>query len=174
MTLMGHSTGGAGGIAVGQPESRSIFSRLVLDSPWLEMHGSRLVRRAASGLVGPLARLRPETVLRFPERGFYWRTISSAAEGEWDLDDAYRPPMAFPVRAGWLSAILAGQARVAKGLHLDVPVLVLLSQGQCQRHGLVRGIHAAHGRRPGCPRHRRPRLWPGQHSDGGEDRWRAP
>jgi len=128
ITLMGHSTGGlvAALWAAGHPGS---VSRLVLNSPWLEMHGSSLVRRAASGLMAPMARLRPTAVLRLPERGFYWRTISSAAEGEWTIDDRYRPPMAFPVRAGWLSAVLAGHARVARGLNIQVPILVLLSAG---------------------------------------------
>ncbi|MFJ5860099.1 alpha/beta hydrolase [Pseudarthrobacter sp. NPDC092439] len=127
LTLMGHSTGGlvAALWASRHPEG---LAALVLNSPWLEMHGSALVRRAAAGVVGPVARFRPEAVLRLPERGYYWRTISSAAEGEWDLDDRYRPPMAFPVRAGWLNAVLAGHARVARGLGLDIPVLVLLSR----------------------------------------------
>ena len=103
--------------------------QLILNSPWLEMHGSALVRRAASSMVGPVARFRPEAVLRLPERGFYWRTISSSADGEWSLDDRYRPPMAFPVRAGWLSAVLAGHTKVARGLNIEVPILVLLSRG---------------------------------------------
>lgn len=128
LTLMGHSTGGLVAVlwASSHPDT---VSHLVLNSPWLEMHGSALVRHAASTMVGPVARFRPEAVLRLPERGFYWRTISSAAEGEWALDDKFRPPMAFPLRAGWLSAILAGQAKVARGLGLEVPILVLLSRG---------------------------------------------
>ncbi|MFJ6078218.1 alpha/beta hydrolase [Pseudarthrobacter sp. NPDC092419] len=127
LTLMGHSTGGlvAALWASRHPEG---LAGLVLNSPWLEMHGSSLVRRAAAGMVGPVARFRPEAVLRLPERGYYWRTISSAAEGEWNLDDRYRPPMAFPVRAGWLNAVLSGHAQVARGLGLEMPVLVLLSR----------------------------------------------
>ncbi len=128
LTLLGHSTGGlvAALWASRHPEA---VSRLILNSPWLEMHGSALVRRAASSMVGPVARFRPEAVLRLPERGFYWRTISSSADGEWSLDDRYRPPMAFPVRAGWLSAVLAGHTKVARGLNIEVPILVLLSRG---------------------------------------------
>jgi alpha-beta hydrolase superfamily lysophospholipase len=128
LTLVGHSTGGlvAALWASGHPGA---VSQLILNSPWLEMHGSALVRRAASGMVGPVARFRPEAVLRLPERGFYWRTISSSADGEWALDERYRPPMAFPVRAGWLSAVLAGHTRVARGLNIEVPILVLLSRG---------------------------------------------
>ncbi|TLM86401.1 alpha/beta hydrolase [Pseudarthrobacter sp. NamE2] len=127
VTLMGHSTGGLVAVLWASRHPGAV-SRLVLNSPWLEMHSSTLVRRAALGLVGPVARLRPEAVLRLPERGFYWRTISSAADGEWTLDDKYRPPMAFPVRAGWLSAVLAGHTRVARGLDLEMPILVLLSR----------------------------------------------
>ena len=128
LTLMGHSTGGLVAVLWASRHPGRV-ARLVLNSPWLEMHGSSLVRRATAGMVGPVARFRPEAVLRLPERGFYWRTISSSADGEWTLDDRYRPPMAFPVRAGWLSAVLAGHARVARGLNIEVPILVLLSSG---------------------------------------------
>ncbi|MFE4542863.1 alpha/beta hydrolase [Arthrobacter sp. NPDC056727] len=126
LVLMGHSTGGLVA-ALWASRNPGAVSQLVLNSPWLEMHRSALVRRAAWTMVEPIARLRPEAVLRLPERGFYWRSISSSAEGEWTLDSAYRPPLAFPVRAAWLSAILAGQAKVAHGLDIGVPVLVLLS-----------------------------------------------
>ncbi|AUZ34825.1 alpha/beta hydrolase [Arthrobacter sp. PGP41] len=128
LTLMGHSTGGLVA-ALWASRHPGRVSRLVLNSPWLEMHGSSLVRRAASRMVAPVARFRPEAVLRLPERGFYWRTISSSAEGEWTLDDRYRPPMAFPVRAGWLNAVLSGHSKVARGLNINVPILVLLSGG---------------------------------------------
>ena len=126
LTLMGHSTGGLVA-ALWVSRHPGVAAQLVLNSPWLEMHGSSLVRRAARSMVGPLAHYRPEAVLRLPERGFYWRSISSEAEGEWTLDNKYRPPMAFPVRAGWLRAVLAGHSRVARGLRIDVPILVLLS-----------------------------------------------
>ena len=126
VALMGHSTGGLIA-ALWANRHPGLVSQLILDSPWLEMHGSPAVRRAARTMVEPLARFRPEAVIRLPERSFYWRSISSAAEGEWKLDDNYRPPRAFPVRAGWLSAVLSGQARVARGLQIDVPILVLIS-----------------------------------------------
>ncbi|UVJ37822.1 alpha/beta hydrolase [Arthrobacter sp. CJ23] len=126
LTLMGHSTGGLIA-ALWVSRNPEDVQYLVLNSPWLEMHGSSLVRRAAQTMVGPIARLRPTTVLRLPERGFYYRSISLSAEGEWLVDDKIRPPMAFPVRAGWLRAVLAGHSRVARGLRIDIPVLVLTS-----------------------------------------------
>ncbi len=126
LTLMGHSTGGLIA-ALWASRHPGAVAQLVLDSPWLEVHGSPALRRAARTMVEPFARLWPESVIRLPERGFYWRSISSAAEGEWTVDEQYRPPHAFPVRAGWLSAVLAGQSQVARGLDLDVPILVLIS-----------------------------------------------
>lgn len=126
LTLMGHSTGGLVAALWVSSHPGSV-QYLVLNSPWLEMHGSSVVRRAAQTMVKPLARLRPKTILRLPERGFYYRSISSSAEGEWLLDDKYRPPLAFPMRAGWLSAVLSGHSRVARGLRIDIPVLVLIS-----------------------------------------------
>ncbi|MDR6436262.1 alpha-beta hydrolase superfamily lysophospholipase [Paenarthrobacter nicotinovorans] len=134
VTLMGHSTGGLIAALWASRHPKSV-QFLILDSPWLEMHGSSLVRRTAQAMVAPLAKLRPETVLRLPERGFYFRSISSTAEGEWALDEKYRPPLAFPVRAGWLSAVFAGHAQVARGLNLDIPVLVLTSSASA--NGMV-------------------------------------
>ncbi|GAT86872.1 lysophospholipase [Paenarthrobacter nicotinovorans] len=126
LTLMGHSTGGLIA-ALWASRHQDKLQFLVLDSPWLEMHGHSLVRRAVHTVLAPLAKLRPETILRLPERGFYFRSISSSAEGEWALDEKYRPPLAFPVRAGWLSAVFAGHALVSQGLNLQMPVLVLTS-----------------------------------------------
>ncbi|MCU1532824.1 MAG: alpha/beta hydrolase [Arthrobacter sp.] len=126
LTLMGHSTGGLIA-ALWVSRHPGVAAQLVLDSPWLEVNGSPALRRAVRALVEPFARFRPESVIRLPERAFYWRSISSSAEGEWTLDDHYRPPHAFPVRAGWLSAVLAGHAKVARGLNIEVPILVLIS-----------------------------------------------
>lgn len=126
VVLMGHSTGGLIA-ALWVNDHPGTVQNLVLNSPWLEMHRSPLVRRAARTVVEPLARLRPEAVLRLPERGFYYRSISSSAEGEWLIDDKYRPPLAFPVRAGWLRAVLSGHSKVARGLRIDIPVIVLMS-----------------------------------------------
>lgn len=123
--LLGHSTGGL--IAtLWAHHHPGLVSHLVLNSPWLEIQGGAAIRRAATPLV-QLADLRPLMRMRVPERSFYWRGISAEAYGEWHVDKALRPPHAFPVRAGWMKAILAAQQEVATGLKLPMPVLVLLS-----------------------------------------------
>lgn len=123
--LLGHSTGGL--IAtLWAHHHPGLVSHLILNSPWLEIQGGAAIRRAATPLV-QLADLRPLMRMRVPERSFYWRGISAEAYGEWHVDKALRPPHAFPVRAGWMKAILAAQQEVAAGLKLSMPVLVLLS-----------------------------------------------
>lgn len=124
--LMGHSTGGLIA-ALWARASPELVSQLVLNSPWLEIQGGAAVRKAATPLVRPVADRRPLTRMRVPERTFYWRGISKDAYGDWPVDKRMRPPQAFPVRAGWMQAILAAQRQVARGLALPMPVLVLLS-----------------------------------------------
>lgn len=126
MALMGHSTGGLVA-ALWTSRFPETVSHLILNSPWLEMHGSSFVRHGMYSMVEPMARWWPHSKIKLPERDFYWRSISSQAEGEWDLDDNLRPPLAFPMRWGWMSAILAGQAQVARGLKIPVPILVMMS-----------------------------------------------
>ncbi|HEX9088737.1 MAG TPA: alpha/beta hydrolase, partial [Arthrobacter sp.] len=77
VALMGHSTGGLIA-ALWASRHPGVVSQLILDSPWLEMHGSPALRRAARTMVEPLARFWPEAIIRLPERSFYWRSISSA------------------------------------------------------------------------------------------------
>jgi alpha-beta hydrolase superfamily lysophospholipase len=126
LVLMGHSTGGLIA-ALWASHNPGSVAALVLNSPWLEIQGGAAIRRAATPLVHPFAELRPLTRMRVPERTFYWRGISDEAYGEWAVDRHLRPPQAFPVRAGWMRAIMAAQREVAAGLGLQVPVLVLLS-----------------------------------------------
>ena len=125
LILMGHSTGGLIA-ALWAHHHPGLVSHLILNSPWLEIQGGPAIRRAASPLV-QLADFRPLMRMRVPERSFYWRGISREAYGEWAVDKKLRPPHAFPVRAGWMRAILAAQQEVAGGLKLPMPVLVLLS-----------------------------------------------
>ncbi|HET8794871.1 MAG TPA: alpha/beta hydrolase, partial [Arthrobacter sp.] len=90
-------------------------------------HGSSIVRNATASLVEPLARVRPKARLKLPEFGLYWRSLSNQADGEWELNSDWRWEYGFPIRAGWLRAVLAGHSQIAAGLTIDVPVLVLIS-----------------------------------------------
>ena len=126
LSIMAHSTGGL--IAsLWAHRNPGRIEALILNSPWLELRGSWIVRYAAAGLLEPLARLRPKARLKVPELTNYWRSISREADGEWDLQPGMRPPSSWPVRAGWIKAVLTGHAQVARGLDIRVPVLLMAS-----------------------------------------------
>ncbi|MEV7973547.1 alpha/beta hydrolase [Cellulomonas sp. NPDC089187] len=124
--LMGHSTGGlTASLWVHRNPGR--VHGLVLNSPWLELQGSSVVRHISSPAVARLAKLQPKAPLPNIDPGFYARTVRQTDGGEWTYDELWRPTPSFPARAGWLAAVLAGHARVARGLDITVPVLMLAS-----------------------------------------------
>lgn len=126
ISLMAHSTGGLVA-SLWASRNPGRIETLILNSPWLELRGSSLTRNAAAGLLEPLARMRPKARLMIPELDFYWRSLSAEADGEWDLDPAWKPPGSWPVRAGWITAVLAGHAQVARGLQITAPILLMAS-----------------------------------------------
>ncbi|WP_081738030.1 alpha/beta hydrolase, partial [Arthrobacter sp. H41] len=108
LTLMAHSAGALTAVLWASRNPERAHS-LVLNGPWLDTQGSAMLRTATQGLLETVSRFRPKARLRVPELGFYWRSISRSAQGEWDLEPSWRPETGFPLRAGWLAAILAGQ-----------------------------------------------------------------
>ncbi|MBQ1442817.1 MAG: alpha/beta hydrolase [Renibacterium sp.] len=125
--LLAHSLGGL--IAcLWADRNPGILSSLILNGPWLELQGSRFVRQIATHLVDPFVRSDPRRVFHFPDMTAYWQSVSKTAHGEWDLDPVWRPANSFPFRAGWIKAVLNGHAQVSKGLRIDVPILMLLSE----------------------------------------------
>ncbi|PFG35027.1 alpha/beta hydrolase [Sanguibacter antarcticus] len=130
LVVLGHSTGGLVTSLWADARNRTaehpVVDALVLNSPWFDLNESwfhRVVATRVIDLLGPLApmavvgRLQPH----------YGRALHTGTGGEWDYDLAWKPLDGFPVRAGWLRAIRRGHARVARGLAITCPVLVLTS-----------------------------------------------
>lgn len=126
LLLMAHSTGGLVG-ALWADRRFGAVAGLVLNSPWLELQGSSVLRHVSAPAIRQLATFQPKTPLPNIDPGFFARTVHADHGGEWDYDQAWKPTPAFPVRAGWLRAITAGHAAVARGLSIEVPILALAS-----------------------------------------------
>lgn len=126
LLLLGHSTGGLTATlwAARHPD---LVDALVLNSPWLEFQGRDIGRAVVAPWVHAGARWRPSGRLPTVDPGIYTRAVSSAFEGEWDYDLGWRPERGFPLNQAFLNAVFEGQATLARGLDLDVPVLILLS-----------------------------------------------
>lgn len=126
LVLMGHSTGGLI-LSLWTARNQERVAGLVLNGPWLEFQ----TREAGRKLMEPGIRVQsvlvPRSQLVNLDRGLYARSISSRFDGEWDYDVAWRPDAGWRATPAWLAAIFRGQDQVARGLGIDVPVLVLLS-----------------------------------------------
>lgn len=125
LVVLGHSTGGlvAPLWANGRPGRADA---LVLNSPWLELNEGWLQRGPATWAVELLGGVAPRLVVGHLGE-HYGRALHRDGGGEWDYDLAWKPHEGFPVRAAWLREIRRAHRRVARGLDLRVPVLVLAS-----------------------------------------------
>lgn len=101
---------------------------LVLNSPFLDLHGPAVLRHAAtSTLLAGLSRFRSKGVVRSPRPGGYGTTLHRDFGGEFDYDLQWKPVGGFPITLGWLHAVRRGQARLHRGLDVGVPSLILRS-----------------------------------------------
>ena len=128
LVLFGHSMGGLI-LSLWAGRHPGVVSALVLNSPWLEFQIGSFTRSAVTPVLGLQARIRPLETLPRIDLGFYSRAQREVrgADEPLEYNDAWRPELSFAVHAGWLHAILEGHKVVASGLHIDAPVLVLLS-----------------------------------------------
>lgn len=126
LVLLGHSTGGLT-LTLWAARHPGVADLLVLNSPWLELQLGPLGRQALAPIVNVRARLDPLGTHPVVDLGFYTRaqrelgTLPEAPEG-------WRPAQGFPTHPGWLAAVIAGHARVASGIDVGCPALVLLSK----------------------------------------------
>jgi alpha-beta hydrolase superfamily lysophospholipase len=124
LTVHAHSTGGlTAALWANSPAGREAVDALVLNSPWFDLNARwfhRVVSTWVLDSLGPVDRMR---VLADGPSAYSWH-LHADHGGRWDYDLALKPSEGFPVRAGWLRAVRRGQARLARGLRIDAPVLV--------------------------------------------------
>ena len=156
VVLNGHSTGGLQAV-IWAADHPGTVEALVLNSPWLQLNASGLIRSYGSAYVDVLSRRSPERIIDNPaeakarkrlaaeaasapgpdgaeaggsepvEADLYVRVLHRRWGGEWDWDLRLKPSPAFPVRAGFLAGIRRLQREVRHGLGIEVPVLVCCS-----------------------------------------------
>jgi alpha-beta hydrolase superfamily lysophospholipase len=126
LLLMGHSTGGLVA-ALWAARNAERLEGLILNSPWLDLQGSAIVRTLGTPVIDRLGSRAPTSVIRLPDLGFNARALHVSLGGEWAYDLTLKSTPGPPIRTGWLRAILIGHQRVAGGLGIGVPILVLAS-----------------------------------------------
>lgn len=125
VVLDGHSTGGLIAALYAHDHPGAVDA-LVLNSPWFDLNYPWIQRILTPPVITRLGVWRPTMQVGSVEEP-YGRSLHTSTGGEWDYDLRWKPHEGFPALAGWSRAILQGQARLAKGLAITVPVLVATS-----------------------------------------------
>ncbi|MCB7135104.1 alpha/beta hydrolase [Cellulosimicrobium marinum] len=135
LVVLGHSTGGL--VASLWADARpGLLDALVLNSPWFDLNKPWVFRGPVTWVLDAVGRVAPRLVVGHLDE--HWaRALHASTGGEWEFDLAWKPLEGFPVRAGFLRTVRRAHARVARGLHVDCPVLVLASA----RSGPAAGWH---------------------------------
>lgn len=101
---------------------------LVLNSPWLDLQGRALLRRApTTAMIAAVAQLAAKRVIRGPGVGGYGASLHRDYHGEFEYNLTWKPLGGFPITFGWLHAARRAQAELHRGLDVGVPNLVLRS-----------------------------------------------
>ena len=123
-----HSTGGLiTALWAHRVRDAGIVDGLFMNSPVFEINVPRLQRATLGPAIDALARVRPYARVRASVSMAYGHSIHATHHGEWSYNLEWKPLESFPVRAAWLAAIRAAQARLHQGLSIPVPVLVACS-----------------------------------------------
>lgn len=127
VVLAAHSTGGLTASLWAHDTRPAELTGLVLNSPWLDHFDNPLTRTASTQLARTLATLKPRTILQAARPDPAAENLHASYGGEWNFNTDWKTLDFPPIYAGWLAAIRAGQARLHRGLDIQVPTLVLVS-----------------------------------------------
>lgn len=126
VVLSAHSTGGLT-VPLWAQDRRLDIAGMVLNAPWLDMHGDTVTRLLAMPVIHQLGNYQPLREVPRKVSTIYAQALHKDLSGEWDYNFDWKPMKSWPVYAGWLRAIRTGHGRIAAGLSLTAPALVLCS-----------------------------------------------
>ncbi|MBO0811214.1 MAG: alpha/beta hydrolase [Microlunatus sp.] len=127
LIISGHSTGGLIA-ALWAADHPGTVDGVILNSPWLELQGSAMVRAVGTPVLEALAsRGMSTTAIPMTGTDFNARALRADRDGEWVYNLQWKGSPGPPILIGWIRAIRQGHVRVAAGLGIDVPILVMTS-----------------------------------------------
>ncbi len=143
LCLTGHSTGGlVAALYMHQGRERHRVQALALNSPFFDFRLGSL-ERLVFPIVTGLGAVMPHIPIPGVLAPSYVQSLHRDFRGEWDFDLRWKPERGFPAYTGWLHAVRRGHAQVARGLALEVPILLLRSARSINRRGWDDGMLTA-------------------------------
>lgn len=126
LCLFGHSTGGLLiTLYAADRKGAEQFDALICNSPFFDFNVSWIQKNTMIPFVSFLGRINPNLKLPVGFSRFYGKSLHKDAYGEWDYDLQWKPHKAPSINAGWINAIHKGHLRIATGLTIQKPILVL-------------------------------------------------
>ena len=126
LVFSAHSTGGLT-LPLWLHDRGHSAAGVFLKAPWIDMHGDAFTRLMAMPAIHRIGAYQPLREIPRKVTGSYARSLHRDHFGEWDFNLDWKPLMSWPVYAGWIRAVRTGQARIARGLEVDAPVLLVSS-----------------------------------------------
>lgn len=126
--LSGHSTGGLIiTLYAADKKDSDLFDALFLNSPFFEFN-LPFIEKIAIPLAAKLGTILPNKLIGGGFSKLYGQSLHKSEYGEWTYDLQLKPHKAPDVNLGWIRAIYNGHKRIKKGVHIDKPVLLMMSQ----------------------------------------------
>ena len=135
VVINGHSTGGLlTAVYCSERKNSGNFQAVVHNSPFYDINENWLSETLGIPVLVSYGRLFPFGDAPKPN-DVYGKSVHRDQHGEWDFDVSIKPIENFPVKAGWVRAIVKAQEKIHKGnVDLGVPAIVLYSN-DCIRLG---------------------------------------
>lgn len=126
--LSGHSLGGLTiSLYASERAGKEKFDAVLLNSPMFALNIKSGLKKTALPLLLKRAEKHPETTFDLGINPLYGESLHITAHGEWSYSLGLKPFVAPPVNLGWIRAVYNAQERLAQGITINKPVLVLHS-----------------------------------------------
>lgn len=126
--LSGHSLGGlVVSLYASERAGKEKFDAVLLNSPMFALNLKSGLKKTALPLLLKRAEKHPEANFDLDLNPLYGESLHITAHGEWSYSLGFKPFIAPPVNLGWVRAVYNGQERLAQGIQINKPVLVLHS-----------------------------------------------
>lgn len=129
VVLYGHSTGGIiVTLYAADRKGKELFDSLICNSPFYDFNMPSYEKKYGIPLISFIGRMVPSIAIPGGFSKFYGKSLNKNDFGEWDYNLRWKPHFAPLINAGWVNAIHQAHLRIANGVTINKPILILHSR----------------------------------------------